>query len=106
MSSSDFSLGLGGRTPGFRSWFNHGATCFSPSSSLFRLLSRFSNALMSLILAFFTISFMSIPPPPTPPPPDEDVGLKVLAFLGASGFPFRLAGGRVLVALRVVEGAR
>ena len=58
---------------------------------------------MSLILAFFTISFMSIPPPP---PPDEDVGLKVLAFLGASGFPFRLAGGRVLVVLRVVEGAR
>ena len=62
---------------------------------------------MSLILAFFTISFMSIPPPPPPPPPpDEDVGLKVLAFLGASGFPLRLAGGRVLVVLRVVEGAR
>ena len=57
---------------------------------------------MSLILAFFTISFMSIPPPP----PDKDGGLKVLAFLGASGFPLRRAGGRVLAVLRVVEGAR
>lgn len=58
---------------------------------------------MSLILAFFTISFMSIPPPP--PPPDED-DFKVVDFLGASGFPFRLAGGRVLEVLRVVEGDR
>ena len=101
MSSSCLSFGLG--TPDFRSWFNHGATCFPPSSSsLLRLLSRFSKALISLILAFFTISFMSIPPPP--PPPDEDGDFKVVDFLGASGFPFRLAEGRVLEVLRVVEG--
>ena len=102
MSSSCLSFGLG--TPDFRSWLSHGATCFSPSSSsLLRLLSRFSKALMSLILAFFTISFMSIPPPP--PPPDEG-DFKVVDFLGVSGFPFRLAGGRVLEVLRVVEGDR
>ena len=47
---------------------------------------------------------MSIPPPP--PPPDEDGDFKVVDFLGASGFPFRLAEGRVLEVLRVVEGDR